>query len=127
MRITSSYGYGMRRSSRATFGWALQIVGVLVAAVSFASCSTPSESSPDHPVLGVSSDGTPNWVNKGSGAYDGDHGSAFYGVGLVKGIQNPSLSRQTCDNRARGEIAKMFDVYIAQMMKDYQRSTTAGI
>ena len=81
---------------------------------------------PDHPVYGVTPEGVPRWVNKGSGAYDGEHGKAFYGVGLVKGIQNPSLSRQTADNRARGEIAKMFDVYVAAMMKDYQRSTTAG-
>jgi hypothetical protein len=36
------------------------------------------------------------------------------------------LARQAVDNRARGEIAKMFDTYIAAMMKDYQRSTTAG-
>jgi triphosphoribosyl-dephospho-CoA synthetase len=76
--------------------------------------------------MGVNPDGTPKWVRRGSGAYDGDHGKAFYGVGLVTGIQNPALRRQTADNRARGEIAKMFDLYVAAMMKDYQRSTTAG-
>ena len=88
-------------------------------------CAT-SETSPDHPVRGVNPDGTPKWVNKGSGAYEGGQGKAFYGVGLVAGIRNPALSRQTADNRARGEIAKMFDLYVAAMMKDYQRSTTAG-
>jgi hypothetical protein len=70
--------------------------------------------------------GTPKWVNRGSGAYDGEHGKCFYGVGVVNGIRNPALARQTADNRARGEIAKIFDLYIASMMKDYQRSTTAG-
>jgi hypothetical protein len=84
------------------------------------------ENSPNHPVKGVNPDGTPKWVRKGSGAFDGDHGKAFYGVGLVAGIRNPALARQTADNRARGEIAKMFDLYVAAMMKDYQRSTTAG-
>jgi hypothetical protein len=74
----------------------------------------------------VNPDGTPRWVNRGSGAYDGKHGKAFYGVGLVRGINNPALMRQTADNRARGEIAKLFDAYIAAMMKDYQRSTSAG-
>lgn len=88
-------------------------------------CAT-SEHSPDHPVLGTNPDGTPKWVQRGSGAYDGDHGKSLYGVGVVQGIQNISLSRQTADNRARGEIASMFDVYVAKMMKDYQRSTTAG-
>jgi hypothetical protein len=81
---------------------------------------------PDHPVLGVNPDGTPKWVNKGSGAYEGQFGKCFYGVGILTGVQNPALARQAVDNRARGEIAKMFDVYIAAMMKDYQRSTTAG-
>ena len=81
---------------------------------------------PSHPVHGVTPDGKPRWVNRGSGAYDGANGKAFYGVGIVTGIRNISLARQTCDNRARGEIAKMFDLYVAAMMKDYQRSTTAG-
>jgi hypothetical protein len=74
----------------------------------------------------VNPDGTPRWVNRGNGAYDGKHGKAFYGVGLARGIDNPALLRQTADNRARGEIAKIFDTYIAAMMKDYQRSTSAG-
>jgi len=87
-------------------------------------CSTAP--GPDHPVHGVNPDGTPKWVNRGSGAYDGQHGKCFYGVGVLQGIRNPGLARQTVDNRARGEIAKMFDLYIAAMMKDYQRSTTAG-
>ena len=77
-------------------------------------------------VVGVNPDGTPKWVNKGSGAFDGEHGKCFYGVGLLTGVQNEGLARGAVDNRARAEIAKMFDVYIAAMMKDYQRSTTAG-
>ena len=89
-----------------------------------ASCA--SAPGPDHPVLGVNPDGTPKWVNRGSGAYDGSFGKCFYGVGILNGVQNEALARQTADNRARGEIAKMFDLYIAAMMKDYQRSTTAG-
>jgi hypothetical protein len=88
--------------------------------------SNPGPNDPEHPVLGVNPDGTPKWVNRGSGAYDGEYGKCFYGVGLLTGVQNPGLARQAVDNRARGEIAKMFDLYIAAMMKDYQRSTTAG-
>jgi hypothetical protein len=87
-------------------------------------CSTAP--GPDHPIHGVAPDGTPRWVHRGSGAFDGEQGKAFYGVGIVQGIRNISLARQTADNRARGEIAKMFDLYVAAMMKDYQRSTTAG-
>jgi len=81
---------------------------------------------PDHPVTGVNPDGSPKWVNRGSGAFEGEYGKCFYGVGILTGVQNEGLARQAVDNRARGEIAKMFEVYIAAMMKDYQRSTTAG-
>ncbi|MCB9556575.1 MAG: LPP20 family lipoprotein [Deltaproteobacteria bacterium] len=86
----------------------------------------PSMPGPSDPLHGVTPDGKPRWVTRGSGAFDSANGKAFFGVGIVAGIRNPALSRQTADNRARGEIAKMFDVYIAAMMKDYQRSTTAG-
>lgn len=111
-----------RRALRA-LGWCGCTVFALLALVG---CMRPSEQSPDHPLLGVNPDGTPKWVRKGSGAYDGDHGKALYGVGLVSGIRNLALLRQTADNRARGEVAKLFDVYVTAMMKDYQRATTAG-
>jgi hypothetical protein len=90
-----------------------------------AGCGGPAAGGPD-PITGVNPDGTPRWVNRGSGAYDGKHGKAFYGVGIATGVRNPALLRQTAGNRARGEVAKIFDTYIAAMMKDYQRSTTAG-
>jgi hypothetical protein len=77
-------------------------------------------------VHGVTPDGVPRWVNRGSGAYEGEHGKAFYGVGILAGVQNPGLARQAVDDRARGAIARMFHTYVAAMMKDYQRSTTAG-
>jgi hypothetical protein len=68
----------------------------------------------------------PEWVNKGSGAFGGEHGRVFYGVGQVSGIKNAALARTTADNRARAEIAKIFEVYSASLMKDYMASTTAG-
>ena len=96
--------------------------GLLLSLI-FVACSGPSA---NNPIAGVNPDGSPKWVNRGSGAFDGEHGKAFYGVGLLTGVQNEALARQACDNRARSEIAKLFDLYIAAMMKDYQRSTTAG-
>jgi hypothetical protein len=95
-----------------------------LASLTFVGCS--SGPGPDHPIHGVTPEGVPRWVNRGSGAYEGKYGKCFYGVGILAGVQNPGLSRQAVDNRARGEIAKMFDLYVAAMMKDYQRSTTAG-
>jgi len=99
-------------------------VAALATAALLTACATTG---PGDPTLGgVTPQGAPAWVNRGSGAYDGPHGKCFYGVGLLSGVQNPGLARQSVDNRARAEIAKIFDLYIAAMMKDYQRSTTAG-
>jgi len=67
----------------------------------------------------------PEWVRQGSGGYKTKEGKAFYGVGSVTGIKNPSLERATADNRARAEIAKVFNTYTAALMKDYQAATIA--
>ncbi len=68
----------------------------------------------------------PEWVIRGSGAFEGDAGRVFYGVGAASGIKNKALSRTTADNRARAEIQKVFKTYSASLMKDYMASTTAG-
>jgi len=115
----------MRGRSRGSLTPGVWTVGALLAAALFVNCSGPGAGGGD-PTVGVNPDGSPRWVNRGSGAFDGKYGKAFYGVGIATGIQNPGLLRQTVGNRARGEVAKIFDTYIAAMMKDYQRSTTAG-
>lgn len=68
----------------------------------------------------------PEWVKKGSGASGNEKGRVFYGVGSASGIDNSSLLRTTADDRARNELAKIFEVYTASLMKDYAASTTAG-
>jgi hypothetical protein len=65
-------------------------------------------------------------VQKSSGAYTGKYGKAFYGVGVVENIRSESLARKTAGNRARGEIAALFKVYVASMMQDYQRDTSSS-
>jgi hypothetical protein len=68
----------------------------------------------------------PEWVLKGSGAFDSDEGKVFYGVGAASGIQNRALLRATADNRARAEMAKIFETYVAVLFKYYMASTTVG-
>ena len=68
----------------------------------------------------------PGWVMKGSGAFDVEKGKVFYGVGVASGIKNKALLRQTADNRARAEISKTLETYVASLTKDYMASTTAG-
>jgi len=68
----------------------------------------------------------PDWVLKGSGAYSDDKGKAFFGVGSATGIKNYSLQRTVADDRARGDLAKVFEFYVTSLTKGYQASTTAG-
>tara|TARA_B110000467_G_scaffold60582_1_gene55365 strand:+ start:400 stop:1026 length:627 start_codon:yes stop_codon:yes gene_type:complete len=68
----------------------------------------------------------PDWVLKGGGAFTDSKGKAFYGVGSATGIKNYSLQRTVADDRARGDLAKVFQVYMTTLTKDYQAHTTAG-
>lgn len=99
------------------------IVLMSVAALAFAACGGGGEGSAPASMQGID---YPEWVLKGSGAFGGETGRVFYGVGSVSGIKNHALARTTADNRARAEIAKIFEVYSASLMKDYMASTTAG-
>jgi len=68
----------------------------------------------------------PAWVLTGGGAFTDKDGKAFYGVGSATGIKNFSLQRQVADDRARADLAKVFEVYTETLTKDYQAHTTAG-
>ncbi|MBI4715669.1 MAG: LPP20 family lipoprotein [Nitrospirae bacterium] len=60
------------------------------------------------------------------GAFLDEKGKFFYGVGSASGIRNVSLANATAENRARNDIAKVLDVYVSSLMRDYAASTTAG-
>ena len=68
----------------------------------------------------------PEWVYRGSGSFNQDGKPVIAGVGMVGGIKNMPLARDTAGNRARAEIAKILEVYSASLMKDYAASTNAG-
>ena len=68
----------------------------------------------------------PKWVIAGGGAFTDKQGKAFYGVGSATGIKNFSLQRQIADDRARADLAKVFEFYTQSLTKDYQAHTTAG-
>ena len=68
----------------------------------------------------------PEWVMKSSGAFEDSNGKAFYGVGSATGIKNFSLQRTAADDRARNDLAKVFEVWTKSLTKDYMASTTAG-
>lgn len=67
----------------------------------------------------------PEWVVKGSGAFEAEKGRVFYGVSSAFGIKNPPLLRTASENRSRNELAKVLEFYNASIMKDYMASTMA--
>jgi hypothetical protein len=104
-----------------------QLVIAAVAAFGIIACGGGGNKPPPaHPVAKHAAVDFPEWVMKGSGAFAGDAGKMFVGVGSASGIKNHSLAISTADNRARAEVSKTFSVYSASLMKDYMASTTAG-
>lgn len=100
----------------------LGIIGACIVGLTLLSCGS-KEVTKTTPIQEIEA---PDWVKKGSGAYDDDKGKVFYGVGSASNIGNAALLRSTADNRARSEIAKIFEFYTASLMKDYTASTSAG-
>lgn len=70
--------------------------------------------------------GAPDWVNEGSGAFEDNGDSVFYGVGSVTGVQSLSLSRETAEQRARAEVARQLHSYVTDLYRDYQVATGVG-
>jgi outer membrane murein-binding lipoprotein Lpp len=66
----------------------------------------------------------PAWVTSCAGAFKDAGKDAFYGCGSASGISNISLQIQTADNRARADLAKTLDTYVASFFKDYMQSAS---
>lgn len=104
---------------------ALKFCAVAALSVGLAACGGGNETGGNAPpqLQGIE---YPDWVTKGSGAFGGETGRVFYGVGSVSGVRNPSLALSSADNRARAEVTKIFETYSASLMKDYASSATTG-
>ncbi len=74
----------------------------------------------------TTSSGTPAWVSKAGGFYDGDHGKAFYGVGASTGLSNVQLRRTAAETNARADLARMFRTKIEDMVSVYARAVQSG-
>ena len=99
----------------------LLLVGLIVL---FGACTTiPQIPEPPKALVDYKA---PKWVLTGGGAFTDSEGKAFYGVGSATGIKNYSLQRQIADDRARADLAKVFEYYVETLTKDYQAHTTAG-
>lgn len=61
----------------------------------------------------------PDWVNRGSGSFPGDQGARIYGVGVADFSKSIAMTRLKCDNRARAELARVLNTYVATLMHDF--------
>ncbi|MBT3509264.1 MAG: hypothetical protein HN472_06940 [Nitrospina sp.] len=96
--------------------------GLLSIMVVFSACT----STPESTRTTMNEYEPPEWVMKSSGAFEDSNGKAFYGVGSASGIKNYSLQRTAADDRARNDLAKVFEFYTKSLTKDYMASTTSG-
>ncbi|MBO4712025.1 LPP20 family lipoprotein [bacterium] len=66
-------------------------------------------------------DGAPKWVLGSSST-----AKEICGVGSAAGSRNVSMMRTTAMGRGRTEIARMLELKVQSMLKDYQSTTTGG-
>lgn len=66
-------------------------------------------------------DGAPKWVLGSSSTPQ-----QICGVGSAAGSRNVSMMRTTAMGRGRTEIARMLELKVQSMLKDYQATTTGG-
>ena len=69
--------------------------------------------------------GGPAWTNRGGGAFDAPHGKGFYAVGIGTS-KNAAMRRKQSDNRARVELAKVFNSEVTSLFKDYLSTVSDG-
>lgn len=68
----------------------------------------------------------PEWVTKGSGAFEDERGAAFYGVGSVVGMSNRLLARTIADNRADAQVMGLFETFSNTLIISYARTMEAA-
>lgn len=68
------------------------------------------------------------WCRRRSGAFDLDGRKVFHGVGAIsaKSVPDPAFAQEQADAKARTEIARIFNVFVQSLNKQYQRATSDG-
>ncbi len=94
-------------------------VGILLLAITLIACGDNKKDVEEGKSIGQ----TPKQVTKDEGDFSSKD-KVFYGVGKARGIQNKALARSTASNRARAEIVKTSETYLALLMKGYMNSVT---
>lgn len=67
-------------------------------------------------------EGAPKWVMMGGSGSSQE----ICAIGSTGGTRNPSMARNAAVGRGRTELARMLNVKVQSMLKDYQSTTTGG-
>ncbi len=70
-------------------------------------------------------EGSPVWVQRGSGMVSGPKGRLIQGVAKATGFANAELARQILAKRARAEIVKQGEVLLASLVKEIMMTPQA--
>ena len=71
-------------------------------------------------------DDAPDWVNEGNQMLNDRDGRLFHGIGSAPLMGDLSLQKNTADDRARAELARVFSAYLKVVSNDYSASTGTG-
>lgn len=97
-------------------------IGILIfSALILAGCSSKTVVESD---LNIS--GAPDWVNEGNQMLSDEDGRLFHGIGSAPSMGDYSLQKNTADDRARAEVARVFSSYISVASKDYSAAAGQG-
>ena len=97
--------------------WKIELFGLLVVLI-LVGCSARELRRPAPPQM-------PEWCLFLSGTLeDSERGRLAIGIGEVSGIKSPTMARTNADGQARTEIAKLFNSFGENLLKDYQQRLT---
>ena len=68
----------------------------------------------------------PDWVNEGNQMLNDEDGRLFHGIGSAPPMGDHSLQKNTADDRARAEVARVFSSYLTVASKDYSAAASQG-
>jgi len=107
----------MRRKAHSV----LMVAMAVMVMFSLGACHKKTKVTNENSVSGTKQE--PEWVTRCSGAFKDAGKDAFYGCGSASSILMVSLLQQTADSRARDDLAKTLDTYVASFFKDYMSSS----
>ena len=94
---------------------------VAIALLLLAGCSSKTTVESDLHIAGA-----PDWVNEGNQMLKDRDGRLFHGIGSAPPMGDLSLQKNTADDRARAELARIFSSYMKVASNDYSAAAGTG-